>query len=324
MRALLIVNPHATSVNGRDAARVAGELAAGLDLDTAHTRYPSHARELASDAAADGYDLIIPLGGDGTINETVNGLMHATVHSGSGPGGFPAIAPVPAGGANVFARSLGFPLQLTETARQIAAAARDPHWRTIGLALAGDRYFTFSAGLGWAAEVVSDVTRLRARGRRSTPGLYLRAALRRYYFGTDRRLPALTLYPGEDGEPAEHLFMGIVANSSPWTYLGNHPVSSVPHPDFSSGLDVFALSRLRTFTTLKAVQQMLNIRDNPPRGRDVVTLERLCELTFRSRRPIALQVDGEYIGEVTDVSFRYVTDALRVLSLPPVHQRRVM
>jgi diacylglycerol kinase family enzyme len=324
VRALLIINPHATSANGRDATRAVGELAAGLDLDTAHTRYPSHARELAADAAADGYELIIPFGGDGTINETVNGLMHATVRSGPGPHGCPAIAPVPAGGANVFARSLGFPPRPMQTAELIAAAAKDPHWRTIGLGLAGDRYFTFSAGLGWAAEVVSDVTRMRARGRRSSPGLYMRAGLRRYYFGTDRRQPALTLYPGEDAEPIENLFMGIIANSSPWTYLGNHPVSSVPNPDFRSGLDVFALSRLRTVTTLKAVQQMLQTRDAPPHGRDVVTVDRLCELTFRASRPIALQVDGEYIGEVTDVPFRYVTDALRVLSLPPEEHHRVM
>jgi diacylglycerol kinase family enzyme len=324
VRALLIINSHATAANGGDAARVPGELAAGLDLDTAHTRYPSHARELAADAAADGYDLIIPFGGDGTVNEAVNGLLHATVRTGPGPSGYPGIAPIPAGGANVFARSLGFPPQPAQTARRILEAAADPQWRTIGLGLAGDRYFTFSAGLGLDAEVVSDVTRLRAKGRKSSPGLYLRAALRRYYFATDRRQPALTLYPGTGGHPLENLFMGIVTNSSPWTYLGNYPVSPVPHPDFRSGLDVFALSRLRTLTTLKAVEQMLHTRDTPPQGSDVVTVDRLSELTFRSSRPIAFQVDGEYIGEVTDVPFRYVSDALRVLSLTPEHDSGAM
>jgi diacylglycerol kinase family enzyme len=344
VRALLITNPHATTANGRDAARVARELASGCDVETAETRYPSHARELAADAAADGFDLVIPFGGDGTLNETVNGLMNATVRSqpdgggsagGVGPARLPAIAPVPGGGANVFAQSFGFPLDPAEAARRIAEAARGGPgrsggsagsggavWRTIGLGLAGDRYFTFSAGLGLDAEVVQDMERLRARGRRPTPGLWLRTTTRRYYLTTDRRVPALTLHTGASeytgaSEPLGHLFLGIVTNSSPWTYLGRHPVSPVPRPDFSSGLDVFALRRLRTMTTLGAVRQMMHTRDSPPQGRDVVTLDGLREITFRSRRPIAFQADGEYLGEVTEVPFRHIPDALRVLAIHP-------
>ncbi|MGD0554259.1 MAG: acylglycerol kinase family protein [Streptosporangiaceae bacterium] len=90
MRALLIVNPRATSAKTRDVTRVADELASELNLETAQTRYPSHARELAADAVADGFDLIIPLGGDGTLNEVVNGVMHSAirakpdVHAGAG------------------------------------------------------------------------------------------------------------------------------------------------------------------------------------------------------------------------------------------------
>lgn len=312
MRALLIINPHSTAADASDAKRVASELGSGFDLETAETRYPSHARELAADAAADGFDLLVPFGGDGTLNETVNGLMNATAK----PSGLPAIAPVPGGGANVFAQSFGFPPDPAEAARRIVEAAdsRGPAWRTIGLGLAGDRYFTFSASLGWDAEVVGEVERMRARGRKATPGVYIRAALRRYYFATDRRDPALTLH-AEESEPAGRLFMGVVTNSSPWTYLGRRPVSPVPRPDFSSGLDVFALRRLRTLTTLGALHQMLHIRDSPPHGRDVLTAGRLRTLTFSSTRPIAFQVDGEYLGEVTEVPFGYVPGALRVLTM---------
>ena len=53
-------------------------------------------------------------------------------------------------------------------------------YRTIGLGLAGDRYFTFSAGLGMDAEVVREVERLRASGRRQTAALFAWAILRRY------------------------------------------------------------------------------------------------------------------------------------------------
>ena len=321
-------------------SRVTSELAAGLDVKTAETRYPSHAAELAAGAAADGYDLVLPFGGDGTVNETVNGLMRATVRAraaGSGPAGIPALAPVPAGGANVFARALGVPVSPVAAARRITLAVMDasgvsagpgpagagpagagpagagPAGRTIGLGLAGGQYFTFSAGLGVDAEVISDVNRLRARGRRATPALYLRTTVRRYYTATDRRKPALTLH--RQGEPpVSGLFMGVVTNSAPWTYLGRHQVSPVPHPDFSSGLDVFALRRLRTLTTLGAIHQMIHTRDRPPHGRDVGTWDDLRELTFTAERPIAFQIDGEYLGETTEVAFRYVPDALRVLA----------
>jgi diacylglycerol kinase family enzyme len=341
VRALLIVNPRATSAKTRDVTRVADELASELNLETAQTRYPSHARELAADAVADGFDLIIPLGGDGTLNEVVNGLMHSAIRSkpdvhagagsadpstdvgpttGGGPDQLPVIAPVPAGSANVFAQSFGYPPDPVKSARLIAGAARElaagRASRTIGLGLAGDRYFTFSAGLGLDAEVIADVGRQRALGRNATPGRYLRTTVRRYYMATDRREPALTLY-SDAGTPMSGLFLGVVTNSSPWTYLGRRPVSPVPRPDFSSGLDVFALRHLHTLTTLHALRQMMHTRDRAPQGRDVVTLESLCELTFRSRRPIAFQADGEYLGEVTEMAFRYVPNALRVLALRP-------
>jgi diacylglycerol kinase family enzyme len=317
VRALLIVNPHATSADGRDLALVSSELSKAFDLETAETSYPSHAEKIAADAMASGFDLVMPFGGDGTVNEVVNGLMRGAVGDGAH---MPALAPVPAGGANVFARSFGYPPDSVAAARLIAQAshglAPGQSWRTIGLGLADERYFTFSAGIGVDAEVVREVNRLRDRGRHASPSLYMRAALRRYYLGTDRREPALTLY-SEAGTPVSGLFMGVVTNSSPWTYLGPMPVSPVPQPDFSSGLDVFALRRLRTATTLRALRQMLHTRDRTPRGRDVLTIDGLCALTFRSRRPIALQTDGEYLGEVTELSFRYVPNALRVLALRP-------
>lgn len=298
-------------------ARVTSELSEALDLETAQTRYPAHAEQIAADAVASGFDLVMPFGGDGTLNETVNGLMMASTSNGAA---MPAIAPVPAGGANVFARSFGYPPEPVEAARRIAQASRrlgpGQSWRTIGLGLAGERYFTFSTGLGLDAEVVHDVNQLRDDGRQSTPGLYMRTTLRRYYRATDRREPALTLY-SEAGTPVSGLFTAVVTNSSPWTYLGRRPVSPVPRPDFSSGLEVFAFRRLRTVTTLRALRQMLHTRDQAPQGNDVFTIDGLCTLSLRSRRPIAVQTDGEYLGEVTELSFRYVPNALRVLALRP-------
>ena len=303
-------------MTGRDAGLVVRALGSRLDLQTAQTRYRGHAGELAAASSAQEYDIVATFGGDGTINEVVNGLMHAPVPTGTDGGAAhqrPALAPIPGGGANVFARTLGLPPDPAGAVQRILNAVEAGTRRTIGLGLAGDRYFTFSAGLGWDAEVIADVERRRARGRRASTMVYIRTALRRYYTATDRRRPALTLHaPGQ--APVTGLFMGVVTNSSPWTYVGSRPVSPAPHTDFNSGLDLFALRRLRTLTTLAALGHMMHTNEELPSGRDVVSAAALDELTFQADRPIAFHIDGEYLGETEAVAFRFVPDALCVVA----------
>jgi diacylglycerol kinase family enzyme len=308
VRALLIINPHATSMTGRDAGLVVRALGAQLELDTKQTQYRGHAGKLAADSAANGYDLVVPFSGDGTVNEVVNGIMRIPDRAAR-----PALAPVPGGGANVFARTLGIPSDAGGAVQRILHAVRAGERRSIGLGLADDRYFTFSAGLGLDAEVIGDMERQRARGRRASVAAYLRTAVHRYY-RTDRTRPALAL--GVPGRPeVRNLFMGVVTNGSPWTYVGNHAVRPA-HADFNSGLDLFALRRLRTITTLAALGHMMHSSEGVlPTGRDVVSASALSELNFEATRPIAFHIDGEYLGETKSVSFRFVPDALCVVAL---------
>jgi len=296
-------------------------LAGVVDLEVERTQYRGHARELA--AAADA-DLVIVHGGDGSINEVVNGVMGrgdgpagmAATGGGAGmaaTGGGPQIAVIPGGGANVLARALGVPLGAAAAIRQIREAIATGRHRTIGLGLAADRYFTFSAGLGWDAEVVREVDRMRAQGHRESVTLFLRTMIRQYYRGTDRRQPALTVE--RDGEPPiSGLFMTIITNRSPWTYFRDRPLLPVPNPDFNSGLDLLALQRLRLTTVFNAVGQMLYVRSRPPRGQGMLSILGSESLTLRSARPIAIQADGEYLGETEAVKFQFVPHALRVVT----------
>jgi len=278
-------------------------LAGSVDLDVERTQYRGHARELA---AATNADLVIVHGGDGSINEVVNGLMGLT-------DGRPLIAVIPGGGGNVLARALGLPLDAAAAIRQVREAIAAGRHRTIGLGLAADRYFTFSAGLGWDAEVVREVDRLRAQGHRESVTLFLRTMIRQYYRGTDRRQPALTLE--RDGEPPiGGLFMSIITNRSPWTYVRDRPLLPVPNPDFNSGLDLLALQRLRLPTVFNAVGQMLYVRSRPPRGPGMLSVLGSESLTLRSARPIAIQADGEYLGETEAVKFQFVPHALRIVA----------
>ena len=294
-------------------------LAGLVDLDVERTQYRGHARELA--AAARG-ELVIVLGGDGSVNEVVNGVMgrDGAGQDGAGLAGAgpveernPLIAVIPGGGANVLARALGLPVDAAAAIRRVREVIAAGRYRTIGLGLAGDRYFTFSAGLGFDAEVVGEVDRLRAGGRRESASLFVRTIMRQLYRGTDRRRPALTLE--RDGQPpVADLFMTIITNRSPWTYFRSRPLLPVPNPDFNSGLDLLALRQLRLTTVASAVGQMLYVRNRPARGRDLLSVHGMESLTLRSARPIAFQADGEYLGETEAVKFQFVPHALRVVA----------
>jgi diacylglycerol kinase family enzyme len=358
VRALLIVNPHATTTTQVRRDVIVHALASQLDLEVVQTRYRGHAVPVAAAAARDGYGLVLTLGGDGTVNEAVNGLLRAhppaggqappaagTQHLPAGPhvlaapgpgtlaapgpgaalpgsrllaapppalpaSGAPLFAAIPGGNANVFGRALGLPTDPVDATGQILAALSAGRARTVGLGLAGDRYFCFNAGLGLDAEVVRVVEGVRARGRTLSPALYVWTAVRQFCSVTNRREPALTVE--RDGAPAmDALFFGIVSNASPWTYLGQRPVTASPGAGFDTGLDLFALRKLGALRTLNALRQMLGPAG--PAGRHVVGLHDQPMLSFRATRPLAFQVDGEYVGERENVILRSIPNALRVL-----------
>jgi len=308
VRGILIVNPHATTMDGNTPELVARSLAGLVDLDVRQTRYRGHARELAAEADT---DLVLVLGGDGAVNETVNGIMSRP--AGLSGSALPLIGVIPGGGGNVFARALGLPLGTEAAIGRIRDVIAAGSYRTIGLGLAGDRYFTFSADLGWDAEVMDEMDQLRETGRRQSTTLYLRTIVRQFFRGTDRRVPALTLE--RDGQPpVDGLFMTVVTNRSPWTYFRGRALLPVPNPDLNSGLDLLALRRLRLGTIVSLVSQLLWVRSRPPRGRHLLSMPGLESLVIRSARPIAFQVDGEYLGETKAVEFRFVPHAIRVVA----------
>lgn len=317
VRALLIVNPRATTTTQPVLDVIVRTLAARAEIEVVETRYRGDAREIAASAAAAGRDALLVLSGDGTINEVVNGLMEKTpIRAGHSPAmatELPAIGAIPGGNANVFTRDLGVPADPVRAVELIGARLAAGTTRTIGLGLAGDRYFTFNAGLGWDAEVVRRVEEQRAGVRPASTGLYLRTALREYYRDTGRRHPGLTVEAG-DGTRIDPVALAIISNTTPWTYVGRRPVSPTPGAAFDAGLDAFLLRRLRTLSTLNALRQMTGRTGRPVTGKDVVNLHDQAEITVRARQPAALQVDGDYVGERESVTFRSVPDALRVIA----------
>jgi diacylglycerol kinase family enzyme len=310
----LIVNPHATSTTQPRRDLIVRALGSAVDLEVVQTRYRGEATGLAAGAAANKAGLVITLGGDGTVNEAVNGLRSVADADDITAAGLPALAALPGGNANVFVRSLQLPADPVDAAARLIEDLAAGRERYIGLGTANGRYFTFNAGLGLDAEVVRAAEGRRAHGRALTPARYARTALRQFFRVTDRRHPAITVAAPED-LCAEPVFVCIVSNSAPWTYLGDRPVTTNPDASFDTGLDLFALRSLGAAGTLLAVRQLLSDRVEPPRGRGVLTEHDLDKITLNAARPVAFQLDGEYIGETETVEFRSVPRALRVIGL---------
>lgn len=308
MRALLVVNPQATSTTpaGRDVLTHA--LASELKLDVLQTRYRGHAAEAVAAAAREGVELVIAHGGDGTVNEVVNGILEA-FPDGPGPE-VPALAVLPGGSANVFARAIGVPRDAMEATASVLAALEAGRSRMVGLGRADDRWFTFNAGMGWDAEVVADVERARAKGLEASPGRYARTALR-HYLRQYRRPTTLTVeLPGR--EPVDGVRLMLVCNTDPWTYLGSRPVRTNPGCGRTDGLALFALLHLGPTTIVPVLREMLRKEGNPD-GPKILRDDELTLIRVSSSTPVALQVDGDYLGERSEMEFIAVPSALRVV-----------
>ncbi len=314
-RGLLVMNPKATTATERTCDVLVGALSSALDLRTVYTERRGHAADLAREAGQDGTDVVIAFGGDGTVNEVVTGLLA----KGPGPD-VPALAVVPGGSTNVFARALGLPNHAVEATGALLRLLRERRTRLVSMGAAysdGDentpRYFTFSAGYGFDAAVVGAVERQREAGRRSTGALYIRSALTEYFRNTDRKTaPIRTVLA--DGTELPPLFMAVLANTAPWTYLGSRPILATPEAGFETGLDLFGLSTMSALPVWRTVGRLITNSQRPGDGRGVLIRHDLPELTLSAQRPVEFQVDGDYLGPRERVTFRSVPDALRVFA----------
>ncbi|HEX3791807.1 MAG TPA: diacylglycerol kinase family protein [Pseudonocardiaceae bacterium] len=308
MLALLVVNPQATATTAAGRDVLAHALASDTKLEVLETSYRGHAADAAAQAAADGFDLVVAHGGDGTVNEVVNGLMRGGVGT---EHRLPMLGVVPGGSANVFARALGLPRDPLDATHQLLQAIEGGRSRSVGLGKANGRWFTFNAGVGWDAEVVASVDGLRRK--QASPALYGRATLASYARQALRG-PQLTIeLPGAPPgyRVLEGLRLALICNTDPWTYLGRRPVRLLPNCSFDRGLSLFGLRNLRLPTVLRHVGQALRGAAEP-HGPHLVIRDDQPLIRVMSDRPVKFQVDGDLAGEQKSVEFTAVPDALQV------------
>jgi diacylglycerol kinase family enzyme len=301
-RLLLISNANAHTVTPYRLEVIAAALSAQFSLELVETKNSGHATETARQAAEDGVDLVVALGGDGTVNEVANGLIGTKV----------PMAVLPGGMANVFARSLGIPPDPIEATGLLLERA-DSLPRPVPLGRIGDRCFVANCGVGLDAAIVRAVERRQRTKRHVGDLFFVWTGVRVFLFGYGRRKPHLELAWGPElEERRDGLFLAIFQNVSPYTYLGERAMKVCPEADLDGGLDGFAAStmRIRTIlpTALKAfraqpkvrVRRLLYVKDQP-------------KFLMKCDQPMPVQMDGEFIGERAEVLIESVPNALLVL-----------
>ncbi|MEU8898387.1 diacylglycerol kinase family protein [Nocardia sp. NPDC048505] len=313
MRTLLIVNPNATSTTPETRDLLAHALESRTQLTVAHTQHRGHAAELAQWASTNEMDLIVVHGGDGTVNETINGFLPLPQVD-DGQVWRPRLGVIPGGSANVFARALGIspdPVTATNQLIDLLTVHRD---RKIGLGLADDRWFTFSAGVGLDADVCEAIDTSRANGHPATPARYVRTTVRQFFRAKGKNPTVRVEIPGH--APVDAVHYAFVTNTSPWTYLNATPVHTNPGTTFEAGLGVFAVRSMDVIPTLLLARQLL-AADGNPKSRNLFREDDVPSVRIESPEPIGLQIDGDFIGKRNVVDFTSVPGVLEVVAPQP-------
>ena len=308
VRILVVANPHATATSARERdvlAHALGSCAGSGELDIVETENRGHAAALACRAMRSGADAVVALGGDGTVNEVVNGLLTDGVHD-----GVPALGVVPAGSTNVFARALGLPNDPIEATGALLDGLRSGSRRPVSMGRVDDRWFVFAAGIGFDGAIVGGVEAQRRRGRKSTHLLYARVGLAEFV-RSDRRHPKVHVEL-PDGTTFDDVYFAIVTNTDPWTYAGNRPLRPTPQTDFDTGLGLYARRRMSAAGLLFSMARLSGSTSRVGR-RGAHLVQDLTGLTVRADEPLPVQVDGEYLGTRDKLSFTTAADALDVI-----------
>lgn len=305
MRLLLVVNAFASSVTARNKVMIHQILTEGHEVAVVETNRRGHATRYAQDAANRGLDVVVALGGDGTLNEVVTGLA----------GSDTAVAVLPGGSTNVFARTIGLPNDPVAAARLLAVALDARSIRRIGLGSVNGRYFTFHTGVGFDAAVVAAVEKRASIKRWFGHPLFVWAGLSTWAVGYDRKHPHFRVTIDDTVTLPDGMFT-IVMNTNPYTFLGDRPFDLVPGTDLDTPLSVVTFRKLTFGALVPSMVKALRGGGLPVDAKHLDVRRNVRSLVLSHERPFPYQVDGDYLGETRRLEFRHVPDAVDLV-VPP-------
>ena len=303
--AIVILNPYAGRWKGRESKEdlVKALNAAGVPYEMIETNYPGHGIELARLAVNNGDSPIIAAGGDGSINEVVNGMLQ------SADGEFdhlPPLGVIPLGSANDFTDNLGIPRDILTAAKVIAGGNQ----RRIDICQVNDRYFDNNSAIGlepFVTLIQEKIKRLRGTTR------YLLATLKGIY-----RNPQWTMHLEWDNGSYEGPVTLVTVGNCPRT---GGLFFMTPHADPFDGKLTFVYGYLPTrLQILRTLPRTMR----PGKG-SYVEQPAMHEihaewLKIKSDQPTPAHADGVIISrEIQELEYRILPSVLPVLL--PLNER---
>jgi len=287
-RILFIVNPKSGSATGRaDVVALLHQLIdkSFFDYNIVVTAYAGHATELAQQAAADAYDIVCAVGGDGTVNEVARGLVFTKT----------ALAILPQGSGNGLARHLNIPLQIPQAIKII-----NQHYRsTIDSGTINNHPFFCTAGIGFDAQVSAVFAASLKRGLRT----YVRLVFQEFL----KYVPHPIILDFNGQRIDSYCFVLAFANASQY---GNNAYIA-PMADIRDGLlDICLISHLNFRKALSISYGLLSkqIATSPD-----AKYFQTASVLVQSKHAFKFHADGEFMGEAKSFKVEIAPSSLQVI-----------
>jgi diacylglycerol kinase (ATP) len=263
----------------------------GWQVQIAATTAPGDATSKAQIAAQSGYNAVVAAGGDGTVNEVMNGLVGTET----------ALGVLPLGTVNIWAREMGLSMDMFKAAESIAKS----ELTKIDVGRAGSRYFLLMAGIGFDAAVTATV---RSEEKKLLGAIaYIKQAIQVAWNFRGVRLKLRI-----DGKRVRgKILMVVIGNSQ----LYGGVVKFTAHATIDDGL--LDICVIKGQGMLSAPRRLISIFARHYNRDPLVQYYRGRQIEIRGQRGKALpvQVDGDYLGK-TPMSFRVVPNSLWIM-VPP-------
>lgn len=309
-RMLLIVNPYATTVSDRLKSLVVYALQGRYRVEAVSTEAKDHATEIGREAVDGGYELVVAFGGDGTLNEVVNGLAGTEI----------PVSVLPGGSTNVVCRTLGIPNDVVDATEHLLGLADRFEPRRIDLGTANGRHFVFACGAGLdatAAKTVDARPRLKAR---LGPYFYTYAAVRGFYANYLRSPVELQV---DCPHGSARGITAICQNSDPFTYFAGREVRVCEEVAIDSGgVSLAVLRRAAQRDVPFIARRVLGAGTKTIDHRQIEHFSQLRSARVRSLttgadgelRGFPVQVDGDYVGEHTELDLGIAPYTLQIIA----------
>jgi diacylglycerol kinase family enzyme len=303
---LLVVNPYATTVSGRLKNVVVYALQSRYEIEVIDTRERNHATEIVADALARGsWDVVCSFGGDGTANEVINGMIGSEVPFTFLPGGM----------TNVIGRVLGIPNDIVDATEHLLTLADHFEPRKVDLGDANGRKFIFGAGAGLDAEIVRACESRPSWKRRFGQNFYAATAVRIFA----KHLFLRTSLNVKTDAVETRAIVAIAQNARPFTYFGEREIDLSQTAGLENrSLALTVLDRANPLDFAPLATRLLTPNSDLAENRHITIDPEFQHAVISKRKAdgpkIALQADGDYIGEYDEIVFTALPAALNVIA----------